>query len=46
MPQVQENRRGLDRKFDVEDPDEVWVTDITCIRTQEGFTYIAAVIDL
>ena len=27
----------LDRKFDVEAPDKVWVTDITYIRTQEGF---------
>ena len=36
----------LDRKFDVEAPDKVWVTDITYIRTQEGFVYLAVVIDL
>lgn len=36
----------LDRKFDVEAPDKVWVTDITYIRTQEGFAYLAVVIDL
>lgn len=37
---------ALDRKFDVEAPDKVWVTDITYIRTQEGFACLAVVIDL
>jgi putative transposase len=36
----------LDRQFDVEAPDRVWVTDITYIRTLDGFTYLAVVIDL
>ena len=36
----------LDRQFDVEAPDTVWVTDITYIRTLEGFAYLAVVIDL
>jgi putative transposase len=36
----------LDRQFDVETPDSVWVTDITYIRTLEGFAYLAVVIDL
>lgn len=36
----------LDRQFDVETADRVWVTDITYIRTQEGFAYLAVVIDL
>jgi len=36
----------LDRQFDVAVPDKVWVTDITYIRTQEGFAYLAVVIDL
>ena len=36
----------LDRQFDVDAPDRVWVTDITYIRTLEGFTYLAVVIDL
>ena len=36
----------LDRQFNVEAPDKVWVTDITYIRTQEGFAYLAVVIDL
>ena len=35
-----------DRQFDVGAPDRVWVTDITYIRTQEGFAYLAVVIDL
>lgn len=36
----------LDRQFDVAARDKVWVTDITYIRTQEGFAYLAVVIDL
>lgn len=36
----------LDRQFDVEAPDRVWVTDITYIRTLEGFAYLAVMIDL
>ena len=34
---------SLDRQFDVEEPDRVWVTDITYIRTVEGFAYLAMV---
>ena len=36
----------LDRQFDVEAPNKVWVTDITYIKTHEGFSYLAVVIDL
>jgi putative transposase len=36
----------LNRQFDVNAPDRVWVTDITYIRTLEGFAYLAVVIDL
>jgi len=36
----------LDRQFDVDAPDRVWVTDITYISTLEGFAYLAVVIDL
>ena len=36
----------LDRRFDVEAPDQFWVTDITYIKTYEGFSYLAVVIDL
>ncbi len=36
----------LNREFSVETPDMVWVTDITYIRTHEGWLYLAVVIDL
>lgn len=36
----------LDRQFEVEAPDVVWVTDITYIKTHEGWSYLAVVIDL
>ncbi len=36
----------LNRQFDVDAPDRIWVTDITYIRTLEGFAYLAVVIDL
>lgn len=34
------------RNFDAAAPDQVWVTDITYIRTHEGWAYLAVVIDL
>ena len=36
----------LQRQFTVGQPDQVWVTDITYIRTYEGWLYLAVVIDL
>lgn len=36
----------LDRQFDVAKPDKVWVSDITYIKTYEGFLYLAVVIHL
>jgi transposase InsO family protein len=36
----------LDRRFDPESPNEVWVADITYIPTREGWLYLAAVEDL
>jgi putative transposase len=36
----------LARKFTVTRPDAAWVTDITYIRTWEGWLYLAVVIDL
>ena len=33
----------LDRRFDAEAPDMAWVTDITYIRTHEGFAHLAVV---
>ncbi|WP_293600709.1 IS3 family transposase [Polynucleobacter sp. 39-46-10] len=36
----------LQRKFTHEVPDQAWVTDITYIRTYEGWLYLTVVIDL
>ncbi len=36
----------LDRQFEVDAPDRIWVTDITYIRTHEGWSYLSVVIDL
>jgi transposase InsO family protein len=36
----------LDRKFDVDAPDVAWVTDITYVWTDEGWLYLAAILDL
>ena len=36
----------LQREFTVAQPDQVWVTDITHIRTYEGWLYLTVVIDL
>jgi len=36
----------LDRDFNPERPNEKWVADITYIRTYEGWSYLAAVMDL
>lgn len=36
----------LRRQFTVNRPDEAWVTDITYIRTWQGWLYLAVVIDL
>jgi putative transposase len=41
---VAPNRLG--RQFTVEEPDTAWVTDITYIRTWEGWLYLAVVMDL
>ena len=36
----------LAQQFDVLEPNETWVTDITHIRTNEGWLYLAVVLDL
>lgn len=36
----------LNREFEAEAPNEKWVADITYIPTQEGWLYLAAVLDL
>jgi len=41
---VAENK--LNRQFKIDAPDRVWVTDITYIKTHEGWLYLSVVIDL
>lgn len=36
----------LKRQFTVEQPDQTYVSDVTCIWTQEGWLYLAVVMDL
>jgi putative transposase len=36
----------LDRQFNPDRPNRAWVTDITMIRTYEGWLYLAVVLDL
>jgi putative transposase len=36
----------LDRQFNVKEPNQVWVTDITYIWTLEGWVYLSSVMDL
>lgn len=36
----------LQQQFDVKTPNITWVTDITYIRTYEGWLYLAIVVDL
>lgn len=36
----------LRRQFNPQAPNESWVTDITYIRTHEGWLYLAVVLDL
>lgn len=36
----------MQQQFDIPEPNRVWVTDITYIRTHEGWLYLAVVLDL
>ena len=36
----------LQRQFEVSEPNRAWVTDITYLRTHEGWLYLAVVLDL
>jgi putative transposase len=36
----------LDRQFEAAPPNQKWVADFTCIRTAEGWLYVAVVLDL
>ncbi len=35
-----------DRRFSAEDPDGLWVADITYVPTWAGFLYLAIVLDV
>ena len=39
-------KNHLNQDFDVQEPNQVWVTDITYIRTYDGWLFLAVVIDL
>ncbi len=36
----------VQRRFEAAKPNQVWVADITCVPTQEGFLYLATVLDV
>lgn len=36
----------LDGQFNVAQPNQAWVSDITYVRTRQGWLYLAAVMDL
>ena len=36
----------LNQNFKIQQPDRVWVTDITYIGTDEGWLYLVTVLDL
>jgi len=36
----------LNQNFEVDAPNKVWVSDITCIQTKEGWLYLTTIIDL
>lgn len=36
----------LERNFEVDEPNKVWVGDITYLRTDEGWVYLAVLLDL
>lgn len=36
----------LDRNFQADRPNQKWLADFTCIRTAEGWLYVAVVLDL
>jgi transposase InsO family protein len=40
------SRNVVAREFDVSAPNQVWVSDLTYLRTQTGFVYLAVILDL
>jgi len=45
-PEIESFTDQVRRKFDVDAPNQVWVSDITYIKTLDGWLYAAPVIDL
>ena len=45
LPSITSPNR-LQQQFNIDQPDTAWVTDITYIRTHEGWLYLAIIIDL
>lgn len=43
---VEANPNYLNQNFRVDAPNQVWVSDITYVRTEEGWLYLAIVMDL
>lgn len=43
---AQSSPNHLNRKFTVDAPNQTWVTDITYIRTHQGWLYLAVIVDL
>jgi putative transposase len=53
LPRTNDSRHGLPvapnllaRNFSAERPGEVWLADVSCIPTGEGFLYLAAAVDM
>jgi putative transposase len=36
----------LNQQFEAQEPDKIWLTDITAIWTKEGWLYLAAIMDV
>jgi putative transposase len=36
----------IDQKFNPEHPNQIWAGDLTCLRTGQGWMYLAIVMDL
>lgn len=41
-----EHINHLKQEFNIDHPNEVWVSDMTYIKTQHGFVYLCVIIDL
>ena len=36
----------LNHQFDTQSPNTVWMSDITCVRSDAGWLYLAVLLDL